>query len=88
MGYTLAASLRFVLVSQFVGKHHGHSKKSGLLPKAPSTAEELLNVIHDLQPPEREGVKNEGKQKKQLKKSTKEKKEKEFDMKCQRGEGS
>lgn len=47
MVYTLAASLRFVLVSQFVGEHHGRSKKSGLPPKASPAAEELLNVTHD-----------------------------------------
>lgn len=47
MVYTLAASLRFVLVSQFVGEHHGRSKKSGLSPKAYPAAEELLNVTHN-----------------------------------------
>lgn len=47
MVYTLAASLRFVLVSQFVGEHHGRSKKSGLSLKASPAAEELLNVTHD-----------------------------------------
>lgn len=43
MVYTLAASLRFVLVSQFVGKNCGRSKKSQLSPKA----WELLNVTQD-----------------------------------------
>lgn len=47
MVYTLAGSLRFVLVSQFVGEHLGRSKKSGLSPKASPAAEELLNVTHD-----------------------------------------
>lgn len=47
MVYTLAASLRFVLVSQFVGEHHGRCKKSGRSPKASPAAEELLNVTHD-----------------------------------------
>lgn len=47
MVYMLAASLRFVLVSQFVGEHRGCSKKSGLSPKASPAAAELLNVTHD-----------------------------------------
>lgn len=47
MVYMLAASLRFVLVSQFVGEHRGCSKKSGLPPKASPAAAELLNVTHD-----------------------------------------
>lgn len=47
MVYMLAASLYFVLVSQFVGEHHGRSKKRRLSPEASPVAEELLNVTRD-----------------------------------------
>lgn len=47
MVYMLAASLYFVLVSQFVGEHHGRSKKRRLSPEASPAAEELLNVTRD-----------------------------------------
>lgn len=42
MVYMLAASLYFFLVSQFVGEHHGRSKKRRLSPEASPAAEELL----------------------------------------------
>ena len=47
MVYTIAARLRFVLVSQFVGGHHRSFKKSRLSPKASLAAEEMLNVTHN-----------------------------------------
>lgn len=60
MVYMLAASLRFVLVSQFVGEHRGCSKKSGLAPKASPAAAELLNVTPIFQPPGRGESVNRG----------------------------
>lgn len=47
MVYTLAASLRFVLVSQSVGEHRRSSKKTGPSPKASLAAEALVNVTHN-----------------------------------------
>lgn len=86
MVYTLAASLRFVLVSQFVGENHGCSKKSGLPPKAFPAAEELLNVTHDHSATRERG---ESKQRREgrVKKDKMKERNRDSDRQSQRGGG-